>query len=155
MNILTNQTLEIENLLSIRFKDKQENVNTHINELIEYAKSKGANRVGMPISTTYEINPHTGDMDMEIYFGVDKSVPSLDRITFKEKLCLYNCLKIKHKGNPNKLQETYDILNNYIADNRLIPISTGFNIVVKDVQRIEDIDEYEMDIYISISPNIF
>ncbi|MCL1995869.1 MAG: GyrI-like domain-containing protein [Defluviitaleaceae bacterium] len=154
MSILTNQVLEIENLLTIRFKDKQENIQKNIAKLAQYAMEQKVERKGNAISTTYEVDPGTGEMDMEVYFPIDRAIPGYDNIVFKEKLYLYNCLVIKHKGSPEKVQETYDKLNKYIEENRLLSISSGYNVTINDVTSIDEIDKFEVDVYISVSPNL-
>jgi len=154
MKILTNQNLEVKNLLTVRFRDVQENIDKHLSELVIYAKKHNLIRTGMPISTTYEIDTKTGDMDMEFYFPINKPISNKGNLIYKEKLCLYNCLVIKHRGNPENIQNSYDILNNYILENSLMPISSGFNVTIKEVLNIEDVENYESDIYISINPNI-
>ncbi len=155
MEIQTNKTLEVSNLLSLRVKTTQQNLQKHIEELLAYAMEQGAQKCGNAISATYSVDPTTSEMDIEFYFPIDKSIPNKGNFIFKPKLCLYNCLMFNYKGNPLHLQEGYNKLNEYIATNYLTPISPGFNITIFEILKPEDIDKFEVDIYISISPNIF
>ena len=152
MEILTGQRINIENLISIRIKDKQENIPSHLTKVAEFAKEKGLQRRGVPISTTYAANPETKEVAMEIYFPVDRPVEPEGEVLFKPRLLLENCITVTHKGNPQNLQETYNALNKYIMENSLVPISPPFNVSV--MEDPNNPDAYEMDIYISISPNI-
>ena len=44
-------------------------------------------------------------------------------------------------------------LNNYIVSNGLVPITTGYNVTVKEAKDPSEIDSMEVDIYVGISPN--
>lgn len=152
MEIQTKQKIDIQNLISIRIKDKQENIPQHLTKVAEFAKEKGLQRRGVPISTTYAANKETKEVAMEIYFPVDRAVEPEGEILFKKRLYLENCITATHKGNPQNLQDTYNALNNFIVANKLVPISPPFNVSV--MEDPSNPDAYEMDIYISISPNI-
>ena len=123
--------------------------------MVEYAKKHGATRVGLPITTTYSANLETQEIDIEYYFPIDRVISSERSVIFKPKLCLYNCIKISHKGHPNKIEKAYNKINKYITDNALIAISSAFNVTVKDVTDINDIEQFEADVYVSINPNVF
>ena len=73
---------------------------------------------------------------------------------FKKEIKLVNCLKISHKGNPMIFQNSVMSMQKYIEENKLMPISTLYTVNIKEVKTQEEIDNYEADAYISISPNI-
>ena len=59
---------------------------------------------------------------------------------------------MSYKGNPNGLQEACNELNKYIIDNKLQPITVGYN-VTKKIDPL-DINNAEIDVYVGINPNI-
>lgn len=152
--ILENQDLDIKNLLSIRYQGPQEGVQAHMAKAESFAKEHNLKLRGVPISANYGIHPDTKDIAMEVYYPIDRQFTSDDPdITFKPRLYLHNCLRITHIGDPKNLQETNNYLNNYIKDKKLAPISVGFSVSGMNVNP-QDLENFEMDIYISISPNV-
>jgi len=124
----------------------------HVERLIAYAESQGTKKVGGGISATYAID---GDMmDIEIYMPIDKEIPSSDEFIYKPRLYLENCIKTTHKGNPQLLEQAVQGLNEYMTSNKLIPISVGFNVTANEITDPKDLDLFEVDVYISISPNV-
>ena len=93
-------------------------------------------------------------MDIEVYVPVDKEVPATREFTFKPRLYLTNCIKTTYKGNPSLLDTTMVVLNKFLADNDLMPISVGFIVTVRDVSNVDELDLYEADLYISVNPNV-
>ena len=153
-DILPNQNLDIKNLMSIRYKGPQEGAQAHLAKAAEFAREKGLKLRGVPISANYGAHPETKEVAMEVYYPIDREFTSDDAdITFKPRLYLHNCVRVTHVGDPANLQETHTHLNQYLVDNKLVPISVGFSVSSMD-GRPADINEFEMDIYISVSPNI-
>ena len=93
-------------------------------------------------------------MDVEILIPVNKEFNDTDIYKFKKEIKLVNCLKISHKGNPMIFQNSVMSMQKYIEENKLMPISTLYTVNIKEVKTKEEIDNYEADAYISISPNI-
>ncbi len=153
MEILQGQELFLENLMTTRVTTKLQEVPEVLNKFKAYIESMGAKVIGNPISTTFSENQNTGEVDIQFYTRIDKRIEGNNEYIYKEKLLLKNCIKVTHKGNPNLLVDTYNKLNNYIIKNGITPISTGFNITTSNVKSEDNSDNYEVDIYISISPN--
>ena len=113
-------------------------------------KTSGAERVGYPITVTYGIE---GDLiDVEVLLPINKRVPSTGKYVFKEKLLITNALMVKHVGNPAGLQAACNELNSYIMENKLVPITAGYN-VTRKVDMLNP-NNAEIDVYVGISPNI-
>jgi len=154
MNIETGVTLEVKNLISTRVNGTQAEIGVRMQEMAEYVKAHGASKNGFPITATYAVDPATQAMDMEVYIPIDAEVPSSDKFIFKPRLYLANCLRYSYKGNPMLLEQSIINLNQYIADNKLTPMTVGFNVAKHQATSQEDLDKFEVDIYISVSPNI-
>ena len=63
-----------------------------------------------------------------------------------------NAVVASYRGNPMGLQNACNELNQYIMENKLQPITVGYN-VTKKVDPL-NIDNTEIDVYVGISPNI-
>ncbi|MDR1329151.1 MAG: AraC family transcriptional regulator, partial [Oscillospiraceae bacterium] len=59
-----------------------------------------------------------------------------------------------HTGNPAGIQSTVNELLAYIQQNGLQPITSGYNVTVKEAKTPLEVDEMVVDIYLGISPNI-
>ena len=153
-DILPNQNLDIKNLMSIRYKGPQADAQAHLAKAADFARENNLKLRGVPISANYGLNPETQEVAMEVYYPIDREFTSNDPdIVFKPRLYLHNCVRVTHVGDPANLQETHTALNQYLVENKLVPISVGFSVSSMD-GRPADINEFEMDIYISVSPNI-
>ena len=152
MKVKEHNKLDLRNLISLRRSGHASEFSVHTERLLAYIAAHGAKKIGGGVSATYAID---GDKaDIEIYFPIDKEIPSTDEFIFKPRLYLENCLKISHKGDPQLLEHTMQKLNEYITSNRLTPISAGFNVTVREIMEPKDLDLFEVDVYISISPNV-
>ncbi len=144
------ETLEMENLLSFRGKIRQQELERVGNDLELQVKMSGAERVGYPITVTYSMEGEL--IDVEVLLPISKRIPSTGKYVFKEKLLITNALMVKHVGNPAGLQAVCNELNNYIMENKLMPITVGYN-VTRKVDMINP-NNTEIDVYVGISPNI-
>ena len=152
MTILTEQTLDKQNLISFRKKLRATELQAHAEKMLAYVEQCGAVKVGGGISATYAIE---GDvMDVEMYLPLDMEIPSTEEFVYKPWLFLDNCIATTHKGNPQLLESTMLQMNEYIEENGLTPISAGFIVTINEVTDMEDVDKFEVDVYISISPNV-
>ena len=151
----TNRELYYKNLLSSRKTLTQDELQKEFNSIDTFIKENGLTIVGPKISTTYSITQAmVSSMDVEILIPVNKEFNDTDIYKFKKEIKLVNCLKINHKGNPMIFQNSVMSMQKYIEENKLMPISTLYTVNIKEVKTKEEIDNYEADAYISISPNI-
>lgn len=115
-----------------------------------YVQDAGRKRVGIPITATYGVE---GDIvDVELLMPVDKSMESIDKFVFKNKIKIVNAVVACYTGNPIGLQEACNQLNQYIIEHKLQPITVGYN-VTKKMDMLSP-ENTEIDVYVGISPNI-
>ncbi len=93
-------------------------------------------------------------MDIEILIPLDREITPPAGYIWKPHFLLTNALMIRHIGNPAALQNAINELNAYIMEHQLVPISTGYNVTVKEAKTPLEIDNMEVDIYVGISPNL-
>ena len=91
-------------------------------------------------------------LDMELICLLDKKIDSSGEYVYKEKIKIINAVMMSYKGNTSGLQEACNELNKYIIDNKLQPITVGYN-VTKKIDPL-DINNAEIDVYVGINPNI-
>jgi effector-binding domain-containing protein len=148
--ILKNQLLEIENIISFRGKVCLTDIEQIGKEMEEKAKQLGAKRIDNPITATYGVE---GDLlDIEILLPIDKKIENFDKYIYKDRIKIVNALVAKHHGNPAALQNTCNELNQYILEKQLTPITAGYNVTRKI--NPANIQDTEVDVYVGISPNI-
>lgn len=156
MNILEHQTLEMNNVLSFRAKMTQQELTLKSKEIEKLLADTGAQRNGPTATSTFSVaqGPQGPVMDIEILIPLDREIELPAGYVWKPHFLLTNALMIKHVGNPAGLQSSIMALNTYITEHRLTPITTGYNVTVKEAKTPLEIEEMEVDIYVGISPNI-
>lgn len=152
MNITEHTTLELKNVLSYRAKMNQQEFAMKLQEIEQIMQARGCNRSAPIVTATFAIESN-GMMDVEILVPLDRKLSIPSGYTWKTRFFLTNALRVKHVGNPAKLQMTLDKLNEYIETHQLVPITVGYNVTVKDGSTSLELDEVEIDIYVGISPN--
>jgi hypothetical protein len=150
MEIKENQTLEIENLLSYRGKVKQTDIENIGKDMDKIISENGRNRIGNPITATFGVEGD--DMDLEILLPIDKEISDIGEYRFKKKIRIENAVLISHKGNPALIQNTFNILNKYIMENKMQPITVGYNVTRKADPL--DVENTIIDVFVGINPNI-
>lgn len=166
MDILEKQEYRMRNVLAYRAKLSQLQIKEKGQELDKYIKGTGAVSTGLPVTATYAIENSSGGpkIDMELLIPLDRDISkevsegvkqnTLDKgVRFLPEFILTNAVKIKHKGNPSRIQESLNVLNEYIAEKKLVPITVGYNVTVKQPKSMAEIDEMEIDTYVGINPN--
>ncbi|WBW97678.1 AraC family transcriptional regulator [Oceanirhabdus sp. W0125-5] len=156
MNIRENQEIKFENLLSFRGKMTQQELTNEMMKIGQVLKDLGVKKNGPIISTTFSVELIDGQqvMDSEFLIPLDKEVELPKEYSFKKVFHLVNALCIRHNGNPNLIQNTYNQLNTFIQENRLQPITSGYNIPVNEVTDPSKLDEVIIDVYIGVNPCI-
>lgn len=153
VEILENMTLEMHNVLSFRGKMTQQELVAKSQEIDQLMKANGVSKAAPTATTTFSVEPG-GIMDIEVLIPLDKTFNVPGGFAIKPKILITNALMIKHRGHPSGLENTVNALNNYIISNHLVPITTGYNVTVKDANTPLGIDNMEVEIYVGISPNI-
>lgn len=150
LEIKENQELNIFNLLSYRGKVSQTEFEPIGKEMEKYIQETGAKRVGNFITATYAIEEEI--FDMEILIPIDKKIESIGKFTFKNQIKIINAVVASYTGHPMGLQDACMQLNQYTIDNKLQPVTVGYN-VMKKTDMLSP-EQTEIDVYVGISPNI-
>ena len=153
--IKTGQELILENVLSFRSKMTPDRVQDKMTDIGRYLKNNNVKNNGTLVTTSFSVEIIDGKqvIDMEILIPVDKKPVDLNGYRYKERFHLVNALYLKHIGNPQLIQDSYNLLQHYMEDNKLQPITGGYNVTVKKPGQNGPVDEMETDIYIGINPN--
>ncbi len=153
-SIKTGVNIKFENLLSIRKKIDQRDVDKEIMKIKSFFIESGINKNGPLISATFGIE-NVNDcpiIDIQILVPMDKKTELPDEYTFKDVFYLENAVFSKHTGNPAMIQHTYDQMLEFIRNNRLQQITAAYNVQTKEISN--SIDDFSVDIYIGVSANI-
>lgn len=107
------------------------------------------------MTTTFSVEqgPNGPVQDMEILVPLDREIPVPQGYAWKPDFLLTNALMVKHLGNPAGLQESIQELNQFILAHGLVPISSGYNVTVREAKTPLELDSMEVDVYVDISPN--
>jgi len=92
-------------------------------------------------------------MDAEILVPLNKEIPVPSGYVWKPQFLLTNAVKLHHVGHPSALQNSINELNAYITQHQLVPITSGYNVTVKEARTPLDLDAMEIDIYVGVNPN--
>lgn len=150
IELLEEQTLELNNLLSFRGCVTQAEMEGIGKEMESFIEQEGACRAGNPVTATYGIN---GDkIEIELLMPIDRKIESSDKYLYKEKLKIVNAVVAKYIGHPAGLQGACNELNQYIVKQKLVPVTVGYN-VTKKVDAV-NLENTEIDVYVGISLNI-
>ena len=150
VEIKTNQELEVINVLSFRRKVTQSELENIGKDMKSKLAQVGAKPVGNAITATY--GAERNSIDVEILLPIDCNTGNIGNYCFKEKIRIVNAVVASYRGNPMGSQNACNELNQYIMENKLQPITVGYN-VTKKVDPL-NIDNTEIDVYVGISPNI-
>ena len=150
IEIKMGQTLELDNVLSFRGKLTQSEVEQVGRDMERKISDANAKLIGHPIMATFAVDG--SKLDMELICPIDKKINSAGEYVYKEKIKIINAVMMSYKGNPSGLQEACNELNKYINDNKLQPITVGYN-VTRKIDPL-DINNAEIDVYVGINPNI-
>ena len=153
MDIKLNQTFQMDNLLAMRKRLPPAQWQEHVAKMFAHIESCGAKKMDGGVSATYAAD--ADGMDMEMYFPIDRVIPSTEEFIFKPKLRLVNCVKMNYKGNPQGLQGAMESVNTYMTDNGLTPVAVGFVVTVREVHDVRDLELFEVDVYVPVNPNVF
>ena len=139
----------INNLITqsgkFKVKEFQDSLSNLVNRYKGFSKTNG----DYIITTTKSIEIINGEqiMDVEILMPVNYLIPVEEPYVFKNKLKLTHALHVK-VTDITKLQDTLDMVNQYILDQDLEPITSAYLVQLKEE------DQPRIEIYVGINPNI-
>lgn len=156
MEIRENQTLEMMNVLSYRGKMTQQEFAAKSQEIEGIMKENGAEKTAPVVTTTFSVEPGIIGpvMDVEILIPLNKEIQVPGGYAWKSRFLLTNAVKLHHVGHPSALQNSVNELNTYISEHHLVPITSGYNVTVKEPKTPLEMDAMEIDVYVGISPNM-
>ncbi len=153
--VLENKELLFHSVASYRTKFKPQEANSIFGKIVENLKMKGIERIGQVITATHGLEEDSNKniiADIEFLFSVNKSFESEDKLEFKQKFHLVNALKITHIGSPNDLNRSYQFLEDYINKNKLLRITSFYNVsTIEDQTKTEG--QQIIETYVGINPS--
>lgn len=155
VEVLEHMTFEMHNVLSYRGKMTQQELVEKSRDMEEIIQKSGAEKNGGAVTTTFSVEqgPNGAILDMEILIPLNHEIQAPPGYAWKPDFLLTNALVVKHVGNPAGLQDCIQELNQFILERGLVPISTGYNVTVREAKTPLELDSMEVDIYVSVSPN--
>lgn len=156
MKIIERETLEMQNVLSFRGKMTQQEFAAKSKEFERIMQDAGAKKAAPAVTTTFAVEqgPTGPMMDVEILIPLDKQIQAPAGYTFKPRFLLANAVMVHHTGHPSKLQESVNALNAYITEHQLVPITSGYNVTLKEAKTPLELDKMEVCVYVGVSPNL-
>jgi effector-binding domain-containing protein len=154
--IETAKEIKIEKLLAFRKKMTQSDISMEIGLIGKFLEEKNIKKAGPFITTTFSVEGSGAEqiMDMEFLVPVDKIFETQDRYRFKPLFRVANSVYVRHEGNPNGIMGVYSELSRFMQENSLQPITTGYNVTVKEMLPGSNPEECIIDVYIGTSPNV-
>jgi len=154
--IKENQELHRYNLVSKRQKITQNEMPYVIDEIKKYAENnqlKIKDIISVSFSNTMENNEQIIDNECIVEFTSQITNNILpDGYKNKNELLITNALNLSFKGNQQLFLAKYNEIANYIASNKLQPITPMYTVIHNPLEQLGN--EVDLDIYIGINPNI-
>ncbi|MCQ2434539.1 MAG: AraC family transcriptional regulator [Oscillospiraceae bacterium] len=156
MEITENNMIELTNVLSFRGKITQRQAGDITKQMKEIVDQSGAVKNGPMITATHSIDTNGAEplMDIEMMIPLDRAVTVSAPFQLKPLFRLCNAVKIRHQGNPEKVQNTAKELMEFIQSNKLTPVTPGYNVTMQEPKGPEDMDNLIIDMYVGVSYNI-
>ena len=156
MQITTNQTYEMKNVISYRAKMTQVQINQIMKQLSDFISENDLTKSGCFTTSTFAVENINNQpvMDIELLCPVDREITLPSGFTFKSTFRLNNAVKIVHTGNPALMQSTVNELTEFLKSNHLTPVTSIYNVTVVEPKSQQEIDSMVVDMYIGVSQNI-
>ena len=149
MNILLNQEIEINNLISQSGKFSTDELQKAIQNMIFNFKDYADRSKECMITVTraVEVVEEKQILDMEVLLPISCRIPVEKPYVFKEKIKIINALYTRIEQ-IDMLNKAMNEVNQYIVSNGLQPITSAYVIQTKQE------DRPRAEIYIGLNPNI-
>ncbi|WP_405175142.1 hypothetical protein MHI27_28300 [Paenibacillus sp. FSL H8-0261] len=153
--IQKNQEILLENVLSVRKKMNQEELQIEIAQTAKIIEKYQAVKAGPLITSTFSAEIVNGEylMDMEIMIPLNKPFPSDQTYKHKKIFHLVNALSCRFMGNPVGVESTYESIIKYISDKGLQQITAFYNVYTSDNSEAS-LEKMIIDIYVGVNPSI-
>ncbi len=147
---------KMENVLSIRKKMTQQEIQQTLSDMGNVIKGLEANKNGSIVTTTFgmEQTPTGPVLDMEILVPLDKKVTVSEPYILKPLFHLKYAVHARHEGNPQLLQNTLNQMITYIQENKLTQITSVYSVNIKELKLGDSMNDMVTDLYIGVNPSI-
>jgi effector-binding domain-containing protein len=147
---------KMENVLSIRKKITQQEIQQTLADMGNVIATLGVNKNGPLVTTTFgmEQTPTGPVLDMEILVPLDKEVTVQEPYIQKPLFHLKYAIHARHEGNPQSLQNTLSQMLAYIQENKLTQITSVYSVNIKELKPGDSMDDMVTDLYIGVNPSL-
>ncbi|MFZ5988053.1 MAG: AraC family transcriptional regulator [Bacillota bacterium] len=145
--------LYLENVISLRKKLKQEEINNEFINIERFMQLNGVKKTSPIVTTTHSID-YNGIIDFEILISIDRSISNLTEYQLKPIFRIVNAVYARHEGNPALLQDVYNEMTDFIMKNNMRQITPGYNVMMQEVTPTMNLEDFIIDVYIGVSENI-
>lgn len=154
MHIFKNQILQYENVLSYRTQIQISDVNKMIGFIQRNTDALNLKICGNIAATVHEKENISGmEMsDIEFLIPVNKKISESSAFKFKPVFKLVNAVKIRHEGSIKEIGHSEHILNEYILQNAMQPVTQIYYLFIRSTEY--DNGDNIVDIYKGINENI-
>lgn len=147
MEILIEKTLEMDNLVSKSGKYKATEFQLELLDMVKEYKDYAVGECVITTTKMVEIVNREQILDVEMLMPVSYRIPVEMPYIFKNKLKILNALYMK-VTDINRIEDALNIVNQYIVDNKLLPITSAYLVQTK----VEN--QPLIEVYIGISQNV-
>jgi hypothetical protein len=157
MNIETGKELYCENLITLRVKGTQLEVNTSVMALNQFVKDCTLMQAGPTISTTFSVEQSGNDivLDMEVMIPVRNINIFSEKYKIKPTFRLVNAAYTRFEGRPEKMQDACNEMMAYLKAKSLQNITSLYTVMIKEPKIVNGIPgDMTIDLYIGINPSI-
>lgn len=136
IEVNNNCEYKMENVLTIRKKMTQQEIQQTLMDMGNVIKSLGANKNGSLVTTTFAVEQTANGpmLDMEILIPLDNEVTVHEPYIFKPLFHLKYAVYARHEGNPQLLQNTLNQMMAYIQENKLTQITSVYSVNIKELK---------------------
>lgn len=154
MEIENHQEVKLHNLLSYRQKIREEDIDNEFAEMAAFIDMHELNQIGGVITTVHKMDKETNLLDMEIMIPIEHQTTELSKYTIKPLFHLINALYLSYQGNPSHLSNAHEKIFQYVAQNKLQPITPLYNFYSNKIEEAQSIEELKVDLLIGINPSV-
>ncbi|WP_310830443.1 DUF5085 family protein [Paenibacillus pedocola] len=155
-NIAVGQELRLDNVLSMRTKIKQEDIQQALIQIGQYLERMNIQKQGPIVTATFGVEQISIGtiVDIEILVPTNKRFQPEKPYIFKDKFHLVNAVCARHTGNPALLENTYRDVLSFIASNDLQQITAGYSVNVNELDPSQSPEDLIIDVFIGINPSV-